>query len=95
MRASLAAPTNGRDGALDRKTKELIALAIAIAHAATAVSAFTRKRWSGSVPPVRKEAVDDVITNFTRRVLREDETTMEDRSRRVRTLVTQMAPVEA
>ena len=31
MRASLAAPTNGRDGALDRKTKELIALGIAIA----------------------------------------------------------------
>ena len=38
------------------------------------------------------EAINDVITNFTRRVLREDETTMKDRSsRRVRTLVTQMA----
>ena len=39
-----------------------------------------------------REAIDDVITNLTRRVLREDETTMEDgSSRRVRTLVTQMA----
>src|SRR5215471_5573571 len=38
------------------------------------------------------ETIDDVITNLTRRVLREDETTMEDgSSRRVRTLVTQMA----
>src|ERR1700745_2124751 len=36
-----------------------------------------------------REAIDDVITNLTRRVLREDETTMEDRSsRRVRSLVT-------
>ena len=35
-----------------------------------------------------QEAIDDVIT-ITRRVLREDETTMEERSsRRVRTLVT-------
>ena len=39
-----------------------------------------------------REAIDDVITNLTRRVLRENETTMEDRSSRcVRTLVTQMA----
>jgi hypothetical protein len=38
-----------------------------------------------------QEAIDDIIT-ITCRVLREDETTMEDRSsRRVRTLVTRTA----
>jgi hypothetical protein len=39
-----------------------------------------------------KAAIDDVANTFTRRGLREDETTMEDRSsRRMRTLVTLMA----
>jgi hypothetical protein len=39
-----------------------------------------------------QETIDDVINTLTRRVLREDETTMEDRSsRRLRTLVTRKA----
>jgi hypothetical protein len=39
-----------------------------------------------------EETIDDVANTFTRRGLREDETTMEDRSsRRMRTLVTRMA----
>jgi hypothetical protein len=39
-----------------------------------------------------QEAIDDLINTLTRRALREDETTMEDRSsRRVRTLVTRKA----
>ncbi len=39
-----------------------------------------------------QEAIDDVINTLTRRVLREDKTTMENRSsRRVRTLVTRTA----
>jgi alkylhydroperoxidase/carboxymuconolactone decarboxylase family protein YurZ len=49
---SALAQAAGRDGALDRKTKELIALAIAIATRCDGF--FTWKRWSGSLPPVRR-----------------------------------------
>lgn len=37
-----------RDGALDKKTKELIALALGVARTATPASVFMRRRWCGS-----------------------------------------------
>ena len=43
-----------RDGALDRKTKELIALAIGIATRCDGCIGSTPRPWSGSAPPARK-----------------------------------------
>ena len=48
---SALAQAAGRDGALDKK--ELIAIA-------TAISAFTWMRWSGSAPPARGVGKDEI-----------------------------------